>query len=257
MHTKTIKAQPVALFLFAHQDDEYGVFYEVERAIESGLDPMCFYLTDGSYGKAHPNVRNRESLRILSKLRVQQENICFVGTELHIKDTQLCYSLSLAISAVSDRLKDRSIVSVYCPAWEGGHPDHDALNLLTSKLIMKKGIRAHFWQYPLYNSANLIYPFFRVLKPFDTNGTVVTRRIPINNRLKYLHYCISYRSQIKSWIGLFPMVVWHYLTDGHQYLQEMKATTDYTRPHAGMLYYEKRAFMSWSEFERAVKSHLE
>jgi len=253
MHTKENTNQPVALFLFAHQDDELGILYEIEKSIQQKYCALCLYLTDGGYGRNRPEVRNRESYRVLTKIGVKKENIKFLGTMLCIEDTKLCYYTSLAIAAITKIIGDQEIACVYCPAWEGGHPDHDALYLIASMLIEQKNIQIPCWQYPLYNGANLIYPFFRVFQPLEDNGHVISKRIPIKKRLKYLHFCIYYKSQIKSLIGVLPLIAWNYLVDGHQHLQPIKRQINFARPHAGLLYYEKRDFMVWSEFETAIK----
>lgn len=252
MHINMNAGQSIALFLFAHQDDESGIFYEIEKSIEEQYCVICLYLTDGGYGKTLPDVRNQESCDVLMKLGVKKENIYFLGSKLSIQDTKLCFSISVAASAVAELLINRPIASIYCPAWEGGHPDHDALYVIASTLIAKKNIQAQCWQYPLYNGANLKYHFFRLLKPLKENGQVCSKIIPLRKRLKYIRYCTSYKSQIKSWIVLLPFLAWHYLTDGHQYLQSIKLLKDYVRPHDGPLYYEKRGFMTWSEFENAI-----
>ncbi len=246
--------KPAALFLFPHQDDEYGVFYEIEKSIQKNVRPICLYLTDGSYGEASPEDRNEESRKVLTRLGVQEENIHFIGTRLCIKDTKLCFFLPAAVSAIAELIENQRLSSLYCPAWEGGHPDHDALFLIASIIIEKQNIKTPCWQYPLYNAANLTHPFFRVLQPLKNNGRTVSKPIPPKNRLKYLLYCTSYKTQIRSWIGLFPLVAWHYLTDGRQYLTPVNPIKTYHRPHAGPLYYEKRGFMTWREFAYTIKN---
>ena len=253
MPIKMKTSKPAVLFLFPHQDDEYGVFYEIEKSAKNNFRPICLYLTDGSFGEASPKARNEESRKVLTRLGVQEENIHFLGTRLCIKDTKLCFFLSTAVSAIVELIGNQILSGLYCPAWEGGHPDHDALSLIASIFIEKENIKAPCWQYPLYNAANLIHPFFRVLQPLENNGRIVSKRIPLKKRLQYLLYCASYKSQIKSWIGLFPLVAWHYLTDGRQYLQPVNRVKNYHRPHEGPLYYEKRGFMSWSEFAGAIR----
>lgn len=253
MHIDMNTEKPVAVFLFAHQDDEFGIFYEIEKSTEQQHCVMCLYLTDGSYGKASSEIRNQESCNVLINLGVKRENIHFLGSKLGIRDTKLCFSLSSAILTVAELLRNRPVASIYCPAWEGGHPDHDALCVIASVLISQYNIQAACWQYSLYNGANLRHPFFRVLCPLAENGHALSTRIPIKKRLRYLFYCATYKSQIKSWIGLLPLVAWHYLTDGNQYLQPIKPLDHCACPHAGPLYYEKRGFMAWSEFESAIR----
>jgi LmbE family N-acetylglucosaminyl deacetylase len=45
MHIKARNASPVALFLFAHQDDEFGVFHVIDECRRRGQRVVCAYLT--------------------------------------------------------------------------------------------------------------------------------------------------------------------------------------------------------------------
>ena len=68
----------------------------------------------------------------------------------------------------------------YVPAWEGGHPDHDALNAAT--LIARKRINQEdikIYQFSLYNAYRCRKPFFRVSYPLKKNGDVLIDIIPI------------------------------------------------------------------------------
>jgi LmbE family N-acetylglucosaminyl deacetylase len=245
----------IALFLFAHQDDEFGVYYEIEEMIAKNKCVLCMYLTNGGYGNASIEDRNQDSTDVLVKLGVRKENIHFIGSRLSIEDSKLCFSLWTAILEVDQLLKKNSIDTLYCPAWEGGHPDHDALYIIAMILIKLRRLeRGNQWQYFLYNSEKLPYTFFRVLRPLKLTEKIFSRKIPIKKRLIYLSYCASYRSQIKTWIGLFPFVALHYIFDGNQYLLPIKLFNFILRPHKGALYYEKRAFITWGQFKTAINS---
>jgi len=96
------------------------------------------------------------------------------------------------------------------------------------------------WQYPLYNSEGLKWEFFRVLTPLHENGHVHYENIPWVASWRYLRLHLSYKSQFKNWLGLFPFVFWHYLFRGWLSLQLNSFTRIQERPHNGQLYYEFR-----------------
>jgi len=75
MLTETTLVQPSALFLFAHQDDEFGVFQKIMDEQRQGRHVYCAYLTDGAFAGQSSLRRNRESLTVLTKLGVQEEDI--------------------------------------------------------------------------------------------------------------------------------------------------------------------------------------
>jgi LmbE family N-acetylglucosaminyl deacetylase len=245
--------RPAALFLFAHQDDEFGVFQRIVDCRRQGLRVACAYLTDGATARAGAAQRNRESRTVLAALGVDGGDIAFAGEQLGIGDARLPLHLDTAARWLEDWL-DRfpSIDSLHVTAWEGGHHDHDALHALAVTIGARRGLLARSWQYPLYQAAGLPGPWFRVLAPLAANGPASTWTIPWAARLAYLRHCLSYRSQRATWIGLFPFVLLHYLRSGTQALQPVDPARLAQRPHPGPLYYEKRGLFSWQDMARLL-----
>ncbi|SDM81501.1 GlcNAc-PI de-N-acetylase [Janthinobacterium sp. OK676] len=251
MHTNLV-SQPVALFLFAHQDDEFGVFQQllVEGAAQRLV--LCAYLTDGVTGNVTASQRNTESLGVLKSLGVDQENVMFVGEHLGIGDAYLPKNINKVDSWLRNFLDKNSVEKIYVPAWEGGHHDHDALHAVAVKCAHDMGCSDKVLQYSLYNAFNCPGPFFSVLKPLSENGSVIASRITLRNRIKFFYHCFAYPSQRITWLGLLPFVFLHYLTRGCQELQSVNVERIKERPHAGDLYYEKRKFFTWEEMNDLV-----
>ncbi|MGA8533109.1 MAG: hypothetical protein WB615_03245, partial [Candidatus Tumulicola sp.] len=64
-HLLTVVARVArALFLFAHQDDEYAAIPWIREEIAGGTAVTCLYLTSGG-SRADPAVRDAESRRVL------------------------------------------------------------------------------------------------------------------------------------------------------------------------------------------------
>lgn len=251
-------AEPVALFLFAHQDDEFGVFQQIIAERSHGRRVFCAYLTDGSFGGASPLRRNRESMAVLRQMGVQKQDIFFPGYSLSIPDAGLPEHLGTAANWVREWLSNSSRVeAIYVPAWEGGHHDHDALHAITVSLTEAMGILGLVRQFPLYNGYGCIGPMFRVFMPLPLNGAVKKTRIPWRNRLRFLRYCLSYRSQTSAWLGLFPFVVLYYLGSGMQTLQPVSGERIGQRPHEGPLYYERRGFFTWEKMAACLAAWRE
>ncbi|MBI5279817.1 MAG: PIG-L family deacetylase [Burkholderiales bacterium] len=224
-----------AVFLFAHQDDEFGVFQRIEQERRMGRRVWCIYFT--GVGSAR---RNRESLAVLQHLGVAGADVVFAGEGLGIGDAQLLQQLPAAVQWLRDWLAQHQPDSVYVPAWEGGHPDHDSLHAMVAHLAP-----ANAWQFSLYNAWLRPAPLFRVLAPLPANGPATCERIPWRDRLRYLRLCLCYPSQATSWLGLFPFVLLHYLLHGTQCVQPVDAGRVRERPHEGTLYYEARRFQTW------------
>lgn len=253
MRIKIVENAPIAVFLFAHQDDEFGVFHQITLERTSGVRVFCIYLTSGvSYGGCSRR-RNSESLQVLRDLGVSEDHVVFAGEKLGISDGGVLEALDIARRWFGDWLDAcGEVARIYIPAWEGGHPDHDALHALALKVATVSSPNARISQFSLYNAVGCRRPFFRVLNPIEANGVVQSARIPWRRRFLYLRMCLSYSSQRKSWFGLFPFVLTHYLLSGRQQLQPVSVGRVKCRPHAGMLYYEMRSFATWNRVSAQV-----
>lgn len=242
--------QTNALFLFAHQDDEFGVFQKILDEQRLGHRIVCAYFTDGVLQGQSSSRRNKESLAVLSQLGVKCDDIYFTGNLLSIPDASLSEHTEKAITWLADLLGDfDSVTSIYLPAWEGGHHDHDALHAIGVMVAISTGHLNIVKQFPLYNAHQCVAPFFRVLHPLNANGELEVIKIPWSNRIQFLRYCLSYPSQFRTWIGLFPFVVLHYFFWGTQALQSVSLERVRLRPHAGVLYYENRSLYTWEKMQ--------
>ena len=245
-----------ALFLFAHQDDEYGVYHELARA--AGQGPVaCAYFTDGAAG-GDPERRDDESRRVLGKLGVPAENVHFLGPRHGIADGRLFESLPAVAAALDQALAlAADDARVYVPAWEGGHHDHDGLHAVTAITLHRRGRLAQGRQFSLYNAWRRAGPLFRVLTPLPQNGAVERQRLSFGQRLRQLRLCLGYPSQAKTWLGLFPFVAMRLLWSGAQRLQPLQLERVGGRPHQGRLYYEKRAFLTFEQLQQAIAAWRE
>lgn len=242
-----------AIFLFAHQDDEFGVYEAITKKVSilGASAVWCIYITDGGLKSRQ---RNLESEGVLTSLGVEKNRIIFMGENLAIPDGKANMFCQIIFDWLSDflsKLGDDNIL--YVPAWEGGHPDHDIIHAISVIIMRKYPIAKCVYQYPLYNAKNCRLPFFSALTPLSENGFVIRTKVPILRRLKYVMYCARYPSQILSWIGLFPFVTYKYLMLGEQQVQHVSFSRLLEPPHSGILYYEYRNFSSWVVMEEKIK----
>lgn len=245
--------QPVALFIFAHQDDEFGVFQKIMDEHQHGRRVFCAYLTDGAIDGKSSLCRNRESLAVLTKLGVQKEDIFFAGHTLSVSDGSLPEHLKIVSEWIGNWLASYQMVTaIYLPAWEGGHHDHDALHAMGVIVAEEAGLMDVVRQFPLYNGYKCGGPLFRVLLPLPKNGDLEVTKVPWKNRLLFLRYCLSYPSQMITWVGLFPFVLLHYFFYGTQALQTVSRERIRHRPHSGPLYYERRHFYTWEKMDACL-----
>ncbi len=239
------------LFLFAHQDDEFGVFEVIRRRAQDS-HVVCAFFTDGAL-TTDPARRDAESREVLHRLGVPAERLHFFGVSHGIRDGRLCESLPAVgerVAALLDALPAEA--DVYVSAWEGGHQDHDGLHAVTATLMQARGRIAQLRQFPLYNADRCLRPFFRVLTPLAANGPVEALRIGWVERLRQLRHCWRYPSQWRTWLALFPFVVLHMLLRGRQALQAVDPARLAQRPHAGPLFYERRGLASFEGLQQQL-----
>lgn len=244
-----------ALFLFAHQDDEFGVLQHIADYRRRGVPVACAYLTDGQGRRARAARRNAESRAVLGRLGVAPQAIVFAGEALGIADASLPLRLGAAHAWIARWLDSHgAVAALHVPAWEGGHQDHDALHAVAVALAGQHGLLERTWQFSLYRAAGLSAPLVRVLAPLPANGQVYARHIPWHDRMRNLHCCLSYPSQATTWLLLFPPVLWHYMAYGVESLQPVAPARTLERPHEGPLYYEKRRFFTWPRMQLALEA---
>jgi hypothetical protein len=239
----------MALFIFAHQDDECWCFYEIRRLVSRGDEVKVVYLTSGTFDGNLSPVRNAESISVLGRIGVPKENIFFLGTHEKIRDGRLCESLEVVFNSLITFADEAGVLSsLYLPAWEGGHQDHDAAHLVGISLAKHFRILGQCYQFPLYTGVNLTGILFRTFTCLPENGKPIVSKIPWKDRIRFITLCFSYPSQIKSWIGLFPFFMMHHIFYGTQSLQHVSVDRVNFAPHSGTLLYERRQAYSYKIF---------
>jgi len=241
-----------AMFVFAHQDDEFAVLATIERLLRLGAVVRCAYLTDGAFGNQSTSRRNAESLKVLASVGVTASHVHFIGEKLGIRDGTLHANLMPAYNGLLKCIERvGAIDGMYLPAWEGGHQDHDAVHLIGVIASVSLGFQDRTFQFSLYNGYRLFGPLFRVMSPLPENGACMRQRITLPKRFAYARLCLSYPSQWKTWLGLLPFVLFSYFMRGVQQEQFVSVPRLFESPHPGKLLYERRMFLTEEEFDRA------
>ena len=245
--------QNISVFVFAHQDDEFGVYAELVRLIKNGTKVIVVYLTSGSLdGKPRPD-RESESLNVLRDIGVMKENIFFLGTDLHIPDGRLYEYLDTIYPQILNLLNPMGkITSLYFLSWEGGHQDHDATHIIGLALAKQLKILDNTFQFTLYSGHKLPWILFKLFSPLASNGQAITYKISFYLRLRFIKYILSYRSQFIPMVGLFPFFLFHHIFKGTQILQPVTINRILEQPHPGKLLYERRGIFTYNEFNKKV-----
>jgi LmbE family N-acetylglucosaminyl deacetylase len=232
------------LFVFAHQDDEIAGATRMLRARRNGDHVLCAYLTDGAF-RVPASIRNEESRRALSRLGIT--DILFAT----FPDGNLPEHVNEALAFLESQVAE--IDEVYTLAWEGGHQDHDAAHLVALAFAQRRGVPCH--EMPLYNGYRSPHSFFRVMHPFGDGWT--SRRVSLADGLRVVGLLPLYRSQRKTWLGLFPETFLKLVIARREFVRDADPRRLLSKPHDGLLFYERRFGYPYERFARATSELIE
>ncbi|MEH6588911.1 MAG: PIG-L family deacetylase [Halioglobus sp.] len=244
------------IYLLAHQDDEFALLQSIRESQASGA--AIVYTTNGLQPGVEPITRNNESLKVLAAIGVTPSDVHFLGGEYGFNDGSLHQHLPEAwnaLLALTERLGD-TITSVYMPAWEAGHQDHDVTHALGICLARHFGCLENSRQISLYHGYGLPWKLYRVQSPLPANGQLFPLSIPWKARLVFLGLFRHYRSQWLTWLALYPYVFFHLVTRGKELLQPISVARLSEKPHPGKALYEKRQVCEEAKILQSIRQFL-
>jgi LmbE family N-acetylglucosaminyl deacetylase len=245
-----------SLYVLAHQDDEYGCAPQIARDAAAGRRAVVVYLTDGSTPLVAEMVRTAESRAVLGALGVALDDVRVIGATLGIGSEALPERLEHAYAALLElarALGPARPLRIYAPAWEGGHPDHDATHLAAARLARELGV-SEIYEIALYNGYRRRGPFYRVLSFCDGAhvGDAAGPRLSMAEVVRYGLLCWHYPSQRRTWAGLFGGAFARLALRRRHAIRRVPSNRSRSRPHPGSLYYERRWGLSYERFAELV-----
>ncbi|MEK6536499.1 MAG: PIG-L family deacetylase, partial [Actinomycetota bacterium] len=121
-----------ALFLFAHHDDEFFIAVTMRRLVAARLPVTVAWLTRGGL---HGDRREAESRRAMELIGLDpREQIFF-----RLPDGQVLDFMDEIVERLARLFGKIRPASIFVPAFEGGHPDHDAAQLAAAAALNRSG----------------------------------------------------------------------------------------------------------------------
>ena len=224
------------LIAVAHADDETLGCFSVLR--EHAADVHILHATDSAprdlkYAwrsgfatrAGYQAARRAELLAVLAKAGVSEERYHRLG----LADQEAPVYWPRIRNYVEDFAADR----VYTHAYEGGHPDHDAVALATAGL-------PNLWEFPLYHGHGADFVPHSFL---DGEAETVVEFDPQQQAVK------------RSWLDCFPSQkrVLDLFPVRHELFRPARSYDFSKPPHEGELYYERRKLgWTWREWRAAT-----
>jgi N-acetylglucosamine malate deacetylase 2 len=221
------------LFLVAHPDDES---ISCGGLLQHMREPCIVFATDGApedkyfwsrYGsrEAYAALRQDEARAAAHTVGVNQIEFLPLHTQASLIDQRLYRSLPEAFSALSNLVERRKPQCLLTLAYEGGHPDHDAVSFLAAQL--GRTFSLPVWETPLYHrnaSGGGVYQQF-----VEERDEVIEHAVTGQELEAKLCMLNCYKSQFDA----LPSF------DSKRERFRPQATYDYSRPpHPGKLNYE-------------------
>ena len=224
------------LIAVAHADDEtLGCFsvlsdpaHEVHilHATDSAPRDIKYALRSGFLSRAsYLAARRKETMAVLAKAGLPEDRYHCLG----FADQEAPRNLAAIREYVSAFAADR----VYTHAYEGGHPDHDAVAMALAGL-------PNLWEFPLYHAFGAEF----VPHAFLDGGAETVVALDAERQRVKRSWLDCFASQQRV-IQMFPI--------DHELFRPAWAY-DFSRPpHAGPLYYEIRKLgWTWAQWREAT-----
>ena len=224
------------LILAPHPDDEVvGTCTIIKRGMEKGKRFYIFFLTNGVISREEMWFfeQKKYSTKLNKRLIEMKNAVKYLGIKKYylqnIPTRSLKMKILKTINKINYIISTHNITTIFTPAYEGGHQDHDVSNFIASKFIKKLNVY-EFAEYNNYKRKTLSNTFIGE----DINEEVL---ILNNEEISYKRKMLSiYKSETKN-LGHIKV---------EQEAFRKLISYDYSqRPHEGTLFYERFNLFSW------------
>ena len=224
------------LFIIPHPDDEIvGCCSIIRRYKSEGKKIFLFFTTNGVLSKEHIWFWKKNQIEKMVQIRKKEMKLSVKMLELknYFFQNIPTRTLKEKINETYDRIRKiiqlKKIDTIFCPAYEGGHQDHDVSNFICSKLSNLCDI----YEFSEYNYFN---------KKINCNSFITKNK---NQKTLTLSYeeksfkkkCLEiYQSEKKNL---------NYIEIDSESFRPI-INYDYSKPpHAGVLFYRRFSFFAW------------
>ncbi len=245
-----VSSESQFLVLLPHYDDEVFVILPLlQKHISKNKIIFVFIIKDKS------GVRKKESLQFLQSYGFSSDQVVFLDEFISVCDGEVIQHIRSIETCLLENLGAIRPEFIVAPAWEGGHQDHDACYILSNRLaLVYKCKSVHYCTYTGYGTQG---KFFNVLKPIANEvsySPLTLAKVSLIQICMLLFRIRFFRSQLKTWIGLLPLLLLRLLLIRKIPMLTGDIRVSQKPPHAGLLLYERYARMTYEQFNKYLEA---
>jgi hypothetical protein len=185
------------VYILPHFDDEVFVIPKIRMDLKEGSRIKFFFLMTSE-------LRFKESQKFLSKMGVDKNDIISIGREFQIQDSLIHENLVVIYKKILSSLTTLSpIDDIICPAYEGGHQDHDSASILSRKLA--RVFKSKVIEFYLYNGYGTFGRFYKVASPINVKKIILID-YSFEDHSALFKVLTTYKSQFMTMLGLLPFL---------------------------------------------------
>jgi len=242
------------LFLLAHPDDEVFVSGSIYSFVNLRHDVHLAWLTSGDlFGKGE--VRERELAAAAELLGVPSDHRHL----FRLPDMGLIRNLGRVFECTTELVSRLEPSHVFVPAYEGGHPDHDALNFVAYSVWQSTDQSFSLFEFPLYNGTGPFFFLWLRVNSFVPGSGQIEKHVLDSEHVALKGRLIDiYNSQPRSMLPIKMTHWWRRFTRNcAEPYAPIPEHRDYQiKPHFGPLFYErffnKHLDLTFEEFSKVV-----
>ncbi len=241
------------LFLFAHPDDEVLISGTMKLLVEAGAEVYAAWTTSGDKFVKR-EIRESELQQSMDILGLDESRIHL----LRYSDLGMVAMLEEAAESATSLLSDIKPDIIFANAYEGGHPDHDAVNFLAYESSARLGVTPDLFEFPLYNGTGTFFRWKWRINHFPPGGPAVLHNPLSDDAIRCKYEMMKAYSTQKLYMVPARLACprARLEREGEPY-RPCPMDRDHTAPpHPGRLNYERwfNSFMkiSFSDFGAAV-----
>ena len=224
------------LLLAPHPDDEsVGLSVFIKRKKEEGCKITIFFLTNGGISKNEMWFweRNKYEKLLQKRLNEMKNSLKFFKIKdyflQNIPSRNLHSNILKTFSAIQNIIGKKPIDSIFVPAYEGGHQDHDVANFIASKFKKKINV-FEYSEYHNYGDKVHSNSFI------NNTGNETVLEFDQNEALYKKHALSIYNSEKKNL---------NYIDIKREVYRPIFRYNYDSVPHKGKLFYKRFGFFSW------------